>query len=83
MTEVTRPGQVWCWGTRDEGIAGSRLWLITDVFVNCGDSHDIRDGLAVDLEDGEEKPVFNLPFQGIEDDFAFDNPSWVSWRRLL
>ncbi len=76
-------GQVWCWGTRDDGAVGSRLWLITKVFVNCGDSLDIRDALAIDLEEGEERNVFNLPAQGHEDDYALCCPSTVAWRRLL
>jgi hypothetical protein len=85
MTETTHPGQIWCWGATDDGVAGSRLWLITDVWMNFHDGEEVRDGLAVDLEDGEEKHVFNLPLVGGMDEFAFasSHPAWVVWRRFL
>ncbi len=59
------------------------MWLITRLFKNCGDSHDVRDGLAIDLEDGFEKPVFNLPTQNYGESSILLDPTRIGWRRLL
>jgi hypothetical protein len=57
--------------------------LITKVFVNCGDSLDIRNALAIDLEEGEERNVFNLPAHDHGSATTIVDPHYVAWRRLL
>lgn len=76
MREATQPGQVWCWGSSEHRSRAERLWLITDVFSS-------RDGLAVDLEEGVEKPIFNLPASSYDESSKLLHASEVMWRRVL
>lgn len=82
MREATQPGQIWCWGSCEHGRRMERMWLILDVFPNCGGSFFLCDGLAIDLEGGEQRPVFNLP-SGHDADTTFVDASLVTWRRVL
>jgi len=83
MREVTQPGQVWCWGSAEHGSRAERLWLLIDVFVNEMDSLGLRDGLAVDLELGEQRPVFNLPATTRDLHSRFVDATVITWRRVL
>ena len=85
MREETQPGQVWCWGSFEQSKHLERLWLILDVFPTHGDSLFLRDGLALDLEGGEQRPVFNLPALSRDrgKGSSFVNPAIVTWRRVL
>ena len=83
MREETQPGQVWCCGSFDHSKHLDRLWLILDVFPNGGDSLFLRDGLAIDLEGGEQRPVFNLPSLSRDESSSFVDASAITWRRVL
>lgn len=83
MREETEPGQVWCWGSFEHGRRLERLWLILAVFPTCGDSLFLRDCLAIDLADGEQRMVFNLPSLSRDADTTFVDASLVTWRRVL
>lgn len=83
MREETQPGQVWCWGSFNHGKRLERLWLILDVFPTCGDSFSLRDGLAIDLENGEQRSVFNLPTLSRDEDTSLIDTAVITWRRVL
>lgn len=81
MNEGPQPGQVWCWGSGEHSAQGERLWLLVEMLYNQCPDPDVSDCIAIDLEDGLSKQIFNLPIR-CDSDAVFCDITRVAWRRV-
>lgn len=57
------------------------MWLLVKMLYNRCHDPDVSDCVAIDLEDGLLKQIFNLPLRH-DSDAAFYDITRVAWRRI-